>query len=454
MKTKIQSLLKKHAPMCDYLEVRLEDSKSFSISIKGRKLDNLDHSFDRGGCVRALIKGGWGFSSFTNLANLGTHMEMAIRQATIIGNAVSRLAPAPVVNDHVRLDVDVDPRDVPLERKLEILRGYNEIMLSYPGITTTSIRYFDRYVEQTFANSEGTWIIQEKIDMGCGLTPIAQKNGVSQMMSVGAGSTASFDVLLGKEDELREACRLSTALLSAPKAKSGIYTVICDRHLSGIFVHEAFGHTSEADKVSEDKKFANFMTLGKKIGKPILDIFDSGVDRGARGSMVYDDEGVKTEKTYLVKEGILVGRLHTRETAGIMGEKPTGNARALNYSYPPIPRMRNTSIDSGENDLADIIRNTKNGIFACNSYGGQTGEQFTFTAGYGIMIRDGKLEEMVRDLTISGNLFDTLANIDMIANDRGPMDSAGGCGKGIQYPLPVSEWSASFRVNNVIVGGE
>jgi TldD protein len=116
--------------------------------------------------------------------------------------------------------------------------------------------------------------------------------------------------------------------------------------------------------------------------------------------------------------------------------------------------MRNTCIENGEHTLEEMIRDTKLGIYACDSYGGQTGEQFTFTAGYGIMIRNGQLEEMVRDLTVSGNVFETLANIDMIANDRKPQDSGGGCGKGIQYPLPVSSWSASFRVNNVIVGGQ
>jgi TldD protein len=454
MKNYLQSLIKKYSPGCDYLDIRLEDANGLSILIKGKAIDNIDFLMDRGGCVRALTRGGWGFSSFNRIENLEEHLKQAVKQAGIIGKSKSMLAPVPVVDDHVSLAVEVDPRSVTLEKKLEILSDYNKLMLSYPGITTTSIRYFDRATVLTFASSEGSFIVQERMDMGSGMTPIASKDGQSQMLSVGAGSTLTFNALLGKESELQEACRMSVALLDAPKPKSGIYTVICDRHLSGIFVHEAFGHTSEADKVCEDKEFAEIMKLGKKVGLPILNIFDTGIDKGARGSMVYDDEGVRTEKTYLVREGVLVGRLHTRETAGRMGEKPTGNARALNYAYPPIARMRNTSIESGDTTLEEMIRNTPYGIYACNSYGGQTGELFTFTAGYGIMIRDGKLEEHVRDLTISGNIFETLANIDMIANDRTAMDSAGGCGKGIQYPLPVSEWSASFRVNNVIVGGE
>ncbi|MBN2384094.1 TldD/PmbA family protein [bacterium] len=454
MKKYLQSLVKKYNAECDYVEIRLEDTKGLSIVAKGRNIDTLDFAMERGGCVRALVRGGWGFSSFNNLENVEKHLKMAIKQASLIGKATSRLAPAPVIQDHVALNVEVDPRSISLEEKLGLLKGYNELVLGYPGVTTSSIRYLDRYTELTFVNSEGTAISQEMVDMGMNITPIVSRGGQSQMLGVGAGSTHSFNALRGKEEEIKDACKRAVALIDAPKAKSGKYTIICDRRLSGTFVHEAFGHTSEGEKVCNDERFAQIMKLGRRIGKPILNIFDTGLELGARGSMVYDDEGVKTEKTYLVKDGLLVGRLHTRETAAIMGEKPTGNARALNYSYPPIPRMRNTCIESGEHTLEDMIKETKFGIYCCDSYGGQTGEQFTFTAGYGVMIRDGRLEEMVRDLTIIGNLFDTMDNIDMIANDRGPQDSTGGCGKGIQYPLPVSSWSASFRVNNVIVGGQ
>jgi len=315
MKNVIQSLLNKYATDVDYIEVRLEDTKGLSIIFKGKHIDTLDYSLELGGCVRALVKGGWGFSSFNNLNNLENHMKMAIQQAQIIGNSVSSLAPVPAIQDHVTLEVDVDPRDVSLDKKISILKDYNDLMLQYPGVTTSSVRYFDKFTEWTFANSEGSYIVQEKMDLGCGMTPIAQRDGQNQMLSVGAGSTNSFNALLGKEKSLQEACRIAVALLDAPRAKSGVYTVVCDKRLSGIFVHEAFGHTSEADKVCEDKQFAEIMKLGKKFGKPILNIFDTGIEVGSRGSLKYDDEGVQTEKTYLIKDGILVGRLHTRETA-------------------------------------------------------------------------------------------------------------------------------------------
>ena len=117
------------------------------------------------------------------------------------------------------------------------------------------------------------------------------------------------------------------------------------RFLAGVFVHEAFGHLSESDFVYENDRMREIMTLGKQFGAKELNIVDSAADSGLRGSFKYDDEGTPSTNTYLIREGKLVGRLHSRETAAKMGEKPTGNARAINYRHPPIVRMTNTYIE-------------------------------------------------------------------------------------------------------------
>ncbi|OWZ84804.1 hypothetical protein CDO51_01950 [Natranaerobius trueperi] len=157
----------------------------------------------------------------------------------------------------------------------------------------------------------------------------------------------------------------------------------------------------------------------------------------------------------MIKEGELVGRLHTRETAVKMGEKPTGNARALNYNHPPICRMRTTCIAQGNTNLEDMIKDIDLGVYALDAYGGQTnGEMFTFKAGEAYMIRNGQVEEMVRDVNLTGNVFETLNNISAISNDLRIKDSGGGCGKGGQGPLPTSQGSPSVRVENVIIGGK
>ena len=179
-------------------------------------------------------------------------------------------------------------------------------------------------------------------------------------------------------------------LLDAPSVQGGKYTVVLNPKMAGVFIHEAFGHLSEADFVYENDRMKALMVLGKRFGPDALHIIDDGSIPGLRGSHKYDDEGTRTQKNYLIKEGTLVGRLHSRETAAKMGEQPTGNARAISYHTEPIVRMTNTYIDQGDASFEDIIKDIKLGVYALDAFGGQTTmEMFTFSAAYGYMIRDG-----------------------------------------------------------------
>lgn len=457
MKSMLTSLLQNFIKDVDYLDIRLEESEETSIAFRGRTIDTLRQSSEKGGCVRALFKGGWGFVSFNiiNEDNLKRHIRAAIEQAHIVGNTVSCLAPVPVIQDVVKLNVICDPRSVSLDRKMKILSDYNaQILDASPLIPMSSVSYADNYKHIWLATSEGTYIEQERIDVGGGLVPVAVRDGQIQMSSVGFGSSNNFDIILNKEAELTEACNHAVSLLDAPKIKGGVYTVIANPTLAGVFVHEAFGHTSEGEKVYENENLARIMKLGEPFGSSILSIYDTGLDIGYRGALVYDDEGVRTQKTPLIDNGILVGRLHSRETAGKMREKATGSGRALNFKFSPIPRMRNTCIAQGTSSFEEMIRGIKLGVYAVDAMGGQGGEMFSFTAGRGYMIRDGQICEMVKNVTLSGNLFVTLKKIDAIGNDFLIHDSGGGCGKGAQFPMPVSSGSPSIRIQDVVIAGD
>jgi TldD protein len=441
---------------CDYLEIRLEENETTNIVFKGENLDQVSKKAEKGGFVRALYKGGWGEVSFNNVNNLEEYAKKAIKQAKIVGKSESRLAAVPVVQDQVKFKLKSDPRKVSFEEKIEMLKRYNDIVLNYNKVIKSStVKYNEVFRYLTFINSEGTCIYQEQMDMGGAIMAIASDESNRQMAFTTFGSSNDFSVALGLEEEIKKSCQLAVDLLSAPKVKAGEYTVIADSELAGVFVHEAFGHLSEADGIYEDPKQQEIMKLGRELGRQVLNIYDSGLVEGCRGYLVYDDEGVKTEKTYLIKEGKLVGRLHSRQTAGIMGEKPTGNARAVSYKFPPICRMRCTCIEEGTSTFEEMLQGIKLGILACSSLGGETnGELFTFSAQYGYMIRDGKIAELVRDVNLSGNVFTTLNNIDMIGNKGIFKDGPGGCGKNMQFPLPVSEGGPYIRIQKVVVGGE
>lgn len=437
----------------DYIEARLEESQASHITYRGKELESTGRSTSRGGNVRALVKGGWGFVSFNNFDDLPAKVELAVKQAKLAASHESRLAPVETIVDTVSSNLARNPVTVPLAEKKRLLDEYNDIIWRTPKLQTSIIGYGDSHKKVIFVNSPGSYIEQERADITLRLSAIAAEDGDVQQVGLSLGSRGDFSFIQGQHRQVEQMSKRAVELLSAPRVKGGEYTVVLDPVLAGVFVHEAFGHLSEADFVYENERLREIMVLGKEFGSKDLNIVDTATTPGLRGSYKYDDEGTPAIKTYLIREGKLVGRLHSRETAARMGEKPTGNARALNYSYPPIVRMTNTYIEPGALSLDDIIGDIREGVYARNWYGGMTSmEMFTFSAGEGYMIRNGKLAEMVRPVVLTGNVFTTLKNIDAIGNDL-EMNQGGGCGKGEQSPLPVSNGSPHIRIRNCLVGG-
>jgi TldD protein len=438
----------------DYVEARLEENRFSSISYRGRRLESVSKTTSVGGNIRALVKGGWGFVSFNELDNLKEKVALAIQQARFVGKETSQFAECKSVVETVKRNIIADPLAIPLAEKKQLIEEYNEAIWRTPGIQTSIIGYGDSHKKTLFLNSQGSNISQERADATLRVVAIAAKDGEVQQVGISIGSLNNFNKIKTLHKEVAELSQKAVDMLSAPVLKGGEYTVVLDPVLAGVFVHEAFGHLSESDFVYENAQVREIMTLGKTFGAPILNIVDSAVVPDLRGSYKYDDEGVKATKTYLIKEGKLTGRLHSRETAAKMNEKPTGNARAISYRHPPIVRMTNTYIEQGNCSFEEMIADIKEGVYAKSWYGGQTSmEMFTFSAGETYMIRNGKIAEMVRPVVLTGNVFNTLINIDAIGNDL-DMNQGGGCGKGGQSPLPVSNGSPHIRIRECLVGGK
>jgi len=451
MQDELGDALKGHS--ADYIEIRLEESQATRIVYRGERLEEIGKTSSLGGNVRALVKGGWGFVSFNDIAKLQDKVELAVKQARLVGKENSKFSPTEPIVDVVTAEAKKEPRTVPLASKKQLLNEYSDIILSTPKIQTSNIGYYDSQRKITFANSAGAYIEQNKLDLSLRLTAIATEDGQVQQIGLSLGSQGDFFTIEGLQGQIREMAQRAVRLLSAPQAKGGEYTVVLDPVLAGVFAHEAFGHLSEADFVYENKRLQDIMVLGRKFSGKHLNIIDGAAVHGLRGSYKYDDEGVPGTKTYLIREGILENRLHSRETAAKMGEKPTGNARALNYRFPPIVRMTNTFIEPGSVSFEDMLSDIKEGIYVKDWYGGTTSlEMFTFSAAEAYTIHNGKLAELLRPVVLSGNVFTTLSNIDAIGNDL-QMNQGGGCGKGGQSPLPVSNGSPHIRIRRCIVGG-
>ncbi|MFH1002763.1 MAG: TldD/PmbA family protein [Chloroflexota bacterium] len=448
----LTGLLRRSA--ADYIEARLETSRTSHITYRGRELESIGKATAVGGNVRALVKGGWGFVSFNSFDDLPGRVEQAVQQARLVGHETSHLAPVAPAVDTVPAETGHCPVDISLAEKKAQMDEYNDIIWGTPQLQTSVIGYGDGQKQTVFLNSLGSHLQQERADITLRLAAIAADGGEVQQVGLSLGSRGDYGAIQGLHSQVAEMARRAVALLSAPRARGGEYTVVLDPVLAGVFVHEAFGHLSEADFVYENDRLRQVMTLGRQFGSPGLNIVDTAAIPGLRGSYKYDDEGTPATKTYLIREGRLVGRLHSRETAARMGENPTGNARAVSYRYPPIVRMSNTYIEPGQAAFADIIADIKEGIYAKNWYGGTTSmEMFTFSAGEAYMIRNGKVAEALRPVVLTGNVFATLEHIDAIGNDL-DMNQGGGCGKAGQMPLPVSNGSPHIRIRRCLVGGQ
>ena len=446
----IESALRGHN--ADYIEVRLDDTATNRIVYRGRELEEIGRSRSFGGNVRALVKGGWGFVSFNDPSGLRDRVVEAVSQARHVGHEKSELAEVEPVVDIVSLEVLMDPRKITLARKKELLDTYNETMLEVEGVTSTNITYWDGHKQVTFANSEGSYIEQQRIDVVSRLAATARRDGDMQQASLSLGALNDFSYIETLDEAASMVANRAVELLNAPYAKAGTYPVVLDPVLAGVFCHEAFGHLSEADHVYENERMKEIMVLGRQFGQPHLNIVDGAAVPDLRGSFKYDDEGVPATKADLIRDGILVGRLHSRETAAKMGERPTGNARAIDYRFPPIVRMTNTYIETGDDTFEDLIADVKEGVYASNWFGGTTSmEMFTFSAGEAFMIRNGKIAELVRPVKLTGNLFTTLMNIDALGRDL-DFNQGGGCGKMGQIPLPVSNGSPHIRIQDCVVG--
>ena len=455
MRDKIEAALK--SSRADYTEIRIEEREATTVAYRGKDLETASAVIDAGGIVRCLCKdGGWGIATFNDRGDLLTKVEQAYQCARVAQSEEPiELAPVPVSEGRIAVALAHDFRGVTMADKKALVEGYNNILLGHSDkIVDTQCSYNDTFSRVFFANSEGTFLEEERPMITVRLVAIARDGDNVQTAIENRSGQNGFDFAQGREELAQAAAQRAVDLLSAETVVGGQYPVVLNQRLAGVFIHEAFGHLSESDHVYENPKAQEMMVLGRRFGQDILTVFDDGSLPGLRGSHKYDDEGTPTRRSDLIKNGILVGRLHSRETAAKMGEKPTGNARATGYRYPPIVRMTNTAIEGGETSFEDMIKDIELGVYACDMYGGQTAmENFSFSSAYAYMIRDGQIAEMVKDVILAGNLFTMLMNIDAIGNDFQWLQSGGTCGKG-QGGLPVTFGAPHIRIQNVVIGGK
>lgn len=441
----------------DYADIRVEEIERTQVVYRGRVLEEVVQNFELGGCLRVFRDGNWAFACFNGLEEgIEDLVRTTVDQLSLMNRRDEGLIRLPAADELITVPVEDDPRRISLERKVRLIDGYNQILLKTKQVTDTKAVYADGFVRSYFYSTENRYIEQERVYTGVSLRAIASDGNNVQDYGRSFGKTTGFAKLVGLEPEIEDIARIAVELLSAEKVHAGRYTVVIDPLLAGIFAHEAFGHLSEADGFYQNEQLRELMRVGTHYGVEELAIVDDGTMPGERGSIVFDDEGVPARKNYLLKEGRIAGHLHSRQTAHKLGEEPTGNARAVSYRYAPIVRMTNTYIEPRSASLDELLCGIDHGLYVVGARGGMTElETFTFSSQYAYRIVQGRLtRKMLRDVVLSGNVFETLKNIDAIGNDLKMYGGLGGCGKAGQYPLPTGTGSPHIRIRNVVIGGE
>jgi len=441
----------------DYVEVRAQRLFKTLLTTKDGEVEAAKEGTENGAGIRVLAKGAWGFATLGTLhPNL---LKQGVEEAFKMAKAASfkvkkpvKLAEIKAVEDRVVAKPRKGPREIPIKEKIDVALAMDKAIFGYDRrVKSCTIDYLDLTGTNYFINSDGSYIEQDKLYVWSRILASAREADVFTSGREEIGSTAGFEVFDVETPEI-VGTRIAKRVVDQLKAKApkgGTFPAVVGTNVVGVFIHEAFGHLAEADLTLSGSVLSD--KLGKKIASEIVTVYDDGTVDGAFGSFKYDDEGVPTQNTLLVRNGKVVGLMHNRETAFKFDAEPTGNARAEDFRFEPIIRMRNTYLASGEYTFEELLEDIDFGYYLKSFRGGQANLDGTFQVGIqeAYEIVKGQLGSPVRNASISGNTLETLHKVDAVSGDFKLWP--GRCGKG--QTAFICDGGPHIRVREVIVGG-
>ena len=410
------------------------------------------------GCGVRVLKGDQTGFAFTEDLSPAALINAARTAAAVADGAGSWAASAlGRVTPKSYYSMKVPWESVGLEKKIPLLEKAAARAASMdPRIQKVQVFMSDRVGHLLLACSDGTLVEDTQPMTTVYVTCVAEDKGRREENYHSYGRRQGFEfydevMMLDLADK---AAAKTLVLFDATPPPAGEYPIVLAPGTSGILLHEAIGHGMEADfnrkgiSVYADK-------LGKKIAPDFVTIVDDGTNPFERGSINIDDEGVDTERTVLVENGILTSYMHDRISAAHYQLAPTGNGRRESYQYPPVPRMRNTYMMNGPHDPGEIIKSVKKGVLAETFTNGQVrigSGDFSFYLKNGWLIEDGKVTRPVKDANIIGFGPEVLEKVEMVGNDLAMSEGASTCGKDGQG-VPVGMGLPTTKCGGMSVGG-
>lgn len=445
------NVLKKLENTVDYADIRAGESINNSIVMKDSKIDNVDTGNDFSIGIRVLQNGAWGFAYTTDI----NKVQVAADKATMLANQLSsdvELSQTKANEDRVKTNAKIQIEDLTIEDKINLIKEADDAA-KIDGIVSTNISFSESQSNSILLSTDGTNIQSENNRIVLSMNSVADNGQVMQFGHESIGGVQGFELIENSDLESfgRRISEKALSLLDAKQAPSGDFPVIFDPELTGVFIHEALGHASEADIILRNDSILKDK-IGQKIGSELITVVDDATRKDGFGHFAYDVEGSNSNKNVLVENGVLKTVLSSRESAKKLGLESSGNARS-SIKNQPLVRMSNTYIKPGDSSFDEMIEDMHEGIYLKGSRGGQvdTGKGiFQFNAVEAYKIENGELSTHLRDVSLSGSTLDILNNVDAVGSDF--KLNVGFCGKDGQT-VPVGDGGPHIRVSKATVGG-
>jgi TldD protein len=438
----------------DFAEIFIEETNASSITCEDNKVEKISSGTDAGAGIRVICgqKTAYIASSEVSFASL-RDAALEISESLCGHKRIKRISlkPSP---PKVISQIKRRPNEVHADEKVAMVKLINKTARSYgDAVRQVTVRYTDSNRAVSIANSRGVYVEDNRIRTRYYVNVIAEKNGVLQTGYEAPGGTVGFELFqhYPPEEYAGKAAERALNMLDAPPAPAGKMMVVLSSEAGGTLIHEACGHSLEADFIMKGTSIFGGK-IGKKVASDLITVIDDGTLHGKYGSYAYDDEGTPSQKTILIENGILSSYMTDRYTANVIGLKKTGNGRRQTFRSLPQPRMTNTMISPGNTDPEEIISSVNNGLLVKRMGGGQvdvTNGDFVFEVAEGYLIENGKVKHPVRGAILTGNGPKILEIIDMVGSDIG--FQTGVCGK--YDHAPVSDAQPTIRIPEIVVGG-
>jgi TldD protein len=444
----------------DFGDLYLEESATLALRWEESKIESVTRTVDSGAGLR-FVQGPqtrMGHASLAAPFDAAQTKDHVARLQSIQQRLTSGLAAHPVPrlsgpskSTHA---IQRHPAQVPLREKTDLLTRAFHAANRGPHIRQVSINYGERVKRVACFTSEGQAYEEERVYSVFSITVTVERGADRQTAYDSLGGLAGFDLFEGGRVEqlARQVSARAHQKLNAPPSPMGEMPVVISSSAGGTLIHEAVGHSLEADAVLEGTSPSYVGKVGQVVANSKLTVYDDPTVAGARGSFAFDDEGTRSEATRLIENGVLKTFLYDKMSARRAGVASNGHGRRESYAHRPIPRMSNTFIAPGPDDPQAILSSFRDGFLVTKMGGGQvntaTGD-FVFEVEEGYRVTDGK-RQMVRGATLLGNGPETLKLIDRVGSDHGW--AIGTCGKEGQG-VPVSDAVPTIHIQKLVIGG-